>query len=197
MTQLPPHPIPILSTLFLIISLTSAHPFMFPDEYQNSLSTRSSRQSSCVTLERCDTLMRMWNSRHVMMNALEALGALERAQCGFLGSSDTPLFRCPEEPLTGIRRLVVGDGEISPLDCAGTVKLFTDDDAEPAEVATESNNQLKVEADRVVVTGNCCWRLYARKLFRGRSLGVRPGAAHAGIGTIKSIEKLEECPTEL
>eukprot|EP00092_Neocalanus_flemingeri_P002837 GFUD01003035.1.p1 GENE.GFUD01003035.1~~GFUD01003035.1.p1 ORF type:complete len:205 (-),score=52.87 GFUD01003035.1:590-1204(-) len=197
----PTHPTTILALLLIASSPTSAQSFQFPDEYQNSVSesarSSSQLQSSCVTLERCGSLMRMWESRYIMMNTLEALGALERAQCGFLGSSDTPLFRCPEEPLDGIRRMVISTGGVSSMStpaCAGTVKLFADDDPEPDVVARESRRKVKVVVDRVVVTGNCCWRLCTSKSFRGRSLTVRPGATHADIGTIKSIKKLDECP---
>ena len=128
------------------------------------------------------------------MNTLEALGALERAHCGFLGLSHIPLFRCPEDPINEIRRQVITDGGFDTPACAGTVKLFGNGDAEPEVVARDSISKVKVVVERVVVVGNCCWRLHRNKRFRGRSLTVRPGATHTGIGNVKSIKKLKECP---
>ena len=72
--------------------------------------------------------------------------------------------------------------------------LFIENDPEPDVVTRESINRLRVEASRVVVTGSCCWRLHSSKMFRGRSVSIRPGGSHAGNWTVKSIKKLEECP---
>lgn len=137
--------------------------------------------------------MQMWDSRYVMMNTLEVLWSLEKVHCGFLGFSDTPLFRCPEDPQNLKRRMMIGDNGFD-VSCSGTVKLLKTDDPVPQVVAHESIEKMKMVVDRVIVTGNCCWRLHTKKLFHGKSLSVQPGATHNDIGTVKSIEKLEECP---
>jgi len=188
----------ILSVLSIGLSYTSSQRFIFPDDF--SLSARSSlqQQSACVTLEQCGSLMRMWESRFTKMNTLEAIGALERAHCGFLGVSDLPLFRCPDEPESGIRE-VISDVSLRKNPglnslCAGTLKLFVDNDPEPDVVTRESINMLSMVGSRVVVTGNCCWRLYYSRLFRGRSVSLGPGATQLGVGRVKSIKKLDDCP---
>merc|ERR1711892_850273 len=169
--------------------------FVFPEHQQNSLSPAipPQDQSSCVPLEQCGPLHVMWDSRYIMMNTLEVLGALQTAHCGFLGLSHAPLFRCPAEvPHKGITGQVIdGDGFDT---CAGTVKLFGRDDAELKVVAIETVAQVKAVVDSVVVVGNCCWRLHRSERFRGRSKTVRPGATHTGIGTVRSIKKLQDCP---
>lgn len=187
----------ILAVWIIGFSYTSAQRFIFPDDF--SLSARSSQQQlSCVTLEKCGSLMQMWESRFTKMNTLEAIGALERAHCGFLGVSDLPLFRCPDEPESGIREVINDVGHIKTpglnAPCAGTLKLFVDNDPEPDVVTRESISMLRVVGSRVVVTGNCCWRLYYSRLFRGQSLSLGPGATQVGVGMVKSIKKLEECP---
>ena len=187
----------ILAVWIIGFSYTSAQRFIFPDDF--SLSARSSQQQlSCVTLEQCGSLMRMWESGFTKMNTLEAIGALERAHCGFLGVSDLPLFRCPDEPDRGIREVINDVGHITTpglnAPCAGTLKLFVDNDPEPDVVTRESINMVRVVASRVVVTGNCCWRLYSNRLLKRQSLNLRPGDTHAGVGMVKSTKKLEECP---
>merc|ERR1719206_378554 len=78
------------TALYFIAAFPFIHTFKFPPDYQISLTPQN--QASCVVLERCKSLEQMWKTRHVMMNSLE------EAFCVFLGFSDTPIFKCPEQP---------------------------------------------------------------------------------------------------
>merc|ERR1712142_773918 len=181
--------------LFILASLPFINmlQFKFPLEYKLSLTPQN--ETSCVALENCASLKNMWETRHIMMNSLEVLLSLERAYCGFLGFSDIPTFKCPEENKKPMRRSFIGEGVEFVEPCSGAIKLFADGNTDPQEVVYDTINKMKITVGRVLVTGNCCWRLYNKKMFHGRSLTVRAGATHSGIGSVKSLEKLEECPS--
>merc|ERR1712179_94294 len=174
-----------ITVLFPIAAFPYIQPFKFPPDYQ--ISRNPQNQTSCVLLESCKSLDRKWKTRHVMMNSLEVLLTLEEAFCGFLGFSDTPIFKCPEQPQNRVRICF-----FEP--CSGAVQFLAVGTIETEEAIYDSIEQMKMVVDRVIVTGNCCWRLHYKKKFHGRSLTVRAGATHSGIGTIKSVKKLEECP---
>merc|ERR1719369_138868 len=183
---------PAVSVL-LVTRITVAQ-IVFPDTPPNSDSSSPPDQSSCVPLHQCGPLNIMWESRYIRRNTIEALAALQSAHCGFSGSSHLPLFRCHEQPRNEISRHMITDGGFDTPPCSGSVKLFNDEDAEPELVVTNSRSKVRVAMDRVVVEGNCCWRLHTKKRFRGRSLTVRAGASHATLETVRSIKKLEQCP---
>ena len=123
---------------------------------------------------------------------------MEEAFCGFLGYSDTPIFKCPEQPQSSpAMRTVIAGGPEFVEPCSGAVQLLAAGAPETQEAFYESIEKMTIVADRVIVTGNCCWRLHNRKKFHGRSLIVRAGATYSGLGTlgtVKSLKKLEECP---
>ena len=179
---------------FILLARLAIADIVFPENLDNSLSPTSHDQSSCVPLEQCGPLHVMWESRYIMMNTLEALGALQSAHCGFSPSTHEPIFRCPGQSPNGWSRDVISDGGFRTPDCSGSIKLFARHEAEPELVATDSMNKVKVAVARVVVEGNCCWRLHSNKRFRGRSMTIRAGVTSPGIGTVKSIRKLERCP---
>ena len=172
--------------IILLSSLTAGDLVIPPSQSQD--------QGSCVPLEQCGPLHIMWESRYIMMNTLEALGALQSAHCGFSSLSQDPVFRCPGQSTNGISRDVISDGGFRDPDCSGSIKLFARNEAEPVLITMDSSNKLKVSVARVVVEGNCCWRLHRNRQFRGRSMTVRAGVTNPGIGTVKSIRKLERCP---
>ena len=181
----------ILCVSLLFTSYPLIQAFKFPIDYKISFSAQN--KSSCVALENCGSLRRMWETRYTMMNSLEVLQSLEKSFCGFLGFSDTPIFRCPEPPENLVKRMFIGEGSEVYEPCSGTVKLFVINNPEPQEVVHDDIAKMKMLVDRIIVTGNCCWRLHTKKMFRGRSLNVRAGATHNGIGTVKSVERLEDC----
>ena len=181
------------TVLYFIAAFPFIHTFKFPPDYQISLTPQN--QDSCVVLDRCKSLEQMWKTRHVMMNSLEVLLYLEEAFCGFLGYSDTPIFKCPEQPPPiNPRRTFVADGPGFVEPCSGAVQLLAAGAPETQEAFYDSIEKMTIVADRVIVTGNCCWRLHNKRKFHGRSLTVRAGATHSGLGTVKSLKKLEECP---
>ena len=177
--------------LFLINGtvLNSAQHFLFPEE--SSLSSRSSLQQkkSCVTLQQCGSLLKMWQSRYIRMNTLKAIGALEQAHCGFVGVSNIPLFDCPRKMIPSGSQFDTTSNQIDP--CAGTLKLFVNNDPEPDVVTRSSVQRLRLDVSRVVVTGSCCWELNSSELFQGDSVIIRPSGSQQGSWSVKSIKKLE------
>ena len=185
--------LPVIVSFILLVRLTIAD-IVFPENLHHSLPPASHDLSSCVPLEQCGPLHVMWESRYIMMNTMEALGALQSAHCGFSPSTHDPVFRCPGQSENGVSRHVISDGGFRTQDCSGSIKLFARHEAEPELVTTESMNKVNVAVGRVIVEGNCCWRLHRNKRFRGRSMTIRAGVTNPGIGTVKSIRKLEHCP---
>merc|ERR1719206_69934 len=183
------------TALYFIAAFPFIHTFKFPPDYQ--ISHPPQNQDSCVVLESCKSLEQIWKTRHVMMNSLEVLLSLEEAFCGFLGYSDTPIFKCPEQPQSPPMGRFIADGHGFVEPCSGAVQLLAAGAPETQEAFYDSIEKMMIVSDRVIVTGNCCWRLHSRKKFHGRSLIVRAGATHSGLGTlgtVKSLKKLEECP---
>merc|ERR1711862_93363 len=157
--------------LFFLASLRFINmlQFKFPLEYK--LSFPPQNETSCVALENCPSLKNMWETLHVMMNSLEVLLSLEKAYCGFLGFSDIPTFKCPEQTKKkSLPRSFIGEGAEFVEPCAGAIELFADGNNDPQEVVYDTINKMKMTVERVLVTGNCCWRLYNKKMFHGRSL---------------------------
>ena len=183
--------------VFLMLHASQAQHFLFPEDYVFLERSSLDDTTPCVPLKRCKSLLRLWNSRYVRQSTAEAIKALEDAHCGFSGGSTIPLFRCPEEIKANGRKMVIADRTRSMNDaCAGTLKLFVGGDPEPDVVTRENIEKLNVKASRVVVTGNCCWRLYTAKHFHGRSLSVRFDSVHNNVGIVKSLRKIPEaeCP---
>ena len=155
--------------------------------------------STCVLLEQCAPLLVLWESRYIQANTAQALETLASAHCGFVeGSSSVPVFRCPDQESSNedvvISRHVIDAGVIRSNRCSGSLKLFNGVEAEPEVVTRESMRRMRAVVDRALVVGNCCWRIFKKNQFRGRSVTVASGQERSRIGIVKSIQKLDECP---
>ena len=56
-----------------------------------------------------------------------------------------------------------------PNTCSGSLKIFCGSDSEPVIVTQASINRMRAWVEKVTIVGNCCWGIYNKKGFKGRS----------------------------
>merc|ERR1712062_157135 len=161
-------------------------------------------QNNCIALSDCRTLFDLLKNRDNFANftRVDVYKHLKNVNCGFDGRS--PLVKCPDLDIFEIEKSIIDVPDDVGF-CQGSLTIMHTDEFSEFDLNDLKSHRLTalryrrlqdgLLKNRKVIhmesNGNCCWRVFEQKRFRGRAENIPLGFEGLPQHEPKSIKKVE------